>query len=89
MMVMMSLSVCAQKPVKAANSKEQCTAMTTKNARCKLKVVDGKKFCPVHIGKDAKTYQCKATTKNGTRCSRAAVKGKNGYCTQHYTAKKK
>ena len=89
MMVMVSLSACAQKPQKATNSKEQCTAITQKNVRCKLKVVKGEKYCSTHLGKETKVVQCKATTQKGVRCTRPAVKGKYGYCTQHYNNKKK
>lgn len=89
MMVTIALSACAQKPQKATNTKNQCTAMTAKNTRCKLKAVEGKKLCSVHMKQAAqKPAQCKAKTQKGTQCSRPAVKGKNGYCTQHYNNKK-
>lgn len=85
--MMASTPAMAQKPEKASNDKERCQAKTQKGERCKLKVVDGSKFCSVHYAKSSKASLCKATTKKGTRCSRAA--GKSGYCTQHEQMKKK
>lgn len=37
------------KPEKAANDTERCRATTKKGTRCKLKVVNGTRYCPVHI----------------------------------------
>ena len=76
----------AKKPLKAKNVKEQCEAITQKGERCKLKVVGGSKYCTVHHSKNPNSAKCKATTKDGKRCSRAANKG--GYCSQHYSMKK-
>lgn len=36
------------KPDVAENSFEQCQGITKKGTRCKLKVVDGSKFCNIH-----------------------------------------
>lgn len=36
------------KPEKAANDAERCRATTKKGTRCKLKVVAGTRYCPVH-----------------------------------------
>lgn len=83
---LIGMPVMAQKPNVASNNKERCQAKTKKGERCKLKVIEGSKFCSVHNAKDAKSTICKAITKKGTRCTRAAVKG--GYCTQHYNLKK-
>lgn len=87
MFLMCAFAVNAQKPKKAESEKTQCVAITTKGNRCKLEVVEGFKYCSVHIGQDAKVNKCKATTRNGNQCSRAA--SKNGYCTQHYKLSKK
>lgn len=77
----------AQKSTKASNNKERCQATTQKGERCKLRVVDGSKYCSVHRGNNPKGAKCKAITQSGIRCSRAAVQG--GYCSQHATMKKK
>lgn len=77
----------AQKPEKATSPKTQCKATTQKGTRCKLKVADGSKYCPVHSSNNASTAQCKAKTKEGKRCSRAATK--RGYCAQHFNMKDK
>lgn len=76
----------AAKPQKANSDKERCHATTQKGERCKLKVVDGSKYCATHNTKNPKSTKCKATTQKGVRCSRTAVK--NGYCQQHYDLKK-
>lgn len=81
-----AVPVLAQKPAKASNDKERCHATTQKGERCKLKVVDGSKYCATHNTKNPNSAKCKATTKAGTRCTRAAVK--SGYCKQHYEMKK-
>lgn len=74
-------SSCSGKPEVASCDEERCEAMTQKGERCKLKVVDGSSYCPVHYAKDDYVPQCKATTKKGSRCSRPA--NDDGYCTQH------
>jgi len=80
-----SPSYASKKPEKAKSEKTQCVATTKKGNRCKLEVVEGSKYCPVHYAQDPNAEKCKAMTKKGTRCTRAAKV--NGYCTQH--AKKK
>ena len=39
------------KPEKAASDAMRCRATTKKGTRCKLKVVSGSQYCPVHIKK--------------------------------------
>ena len=36
------------KPIKASNDRERCTANTQNGTRCKLKVISGTRFCPIH-----------------------------------------
>lgn len=36
------------KPQKASSNKDRCSATTKKGTRCKLKVVAGTRYCPVH-----------------------------------------
>ncbi len=82
---LMAAPAMAQKPATASSDKERCQATTQKGERCKLKVLDGSKYCSVHNAKNPKGAKCKATTQEGKRCTRAA--NKNGYCAQHYKMK--
>ena len=36
------------RPVKAQNNQERCLATTKKGTRCKLKIIDGTRYCPIH-----------------------------------------
>lgn len=36
------------KPVKASNDTDRCKAITKKSTRCKLRVIRGSKYCPIH-----------------------------------------
>lgn len=81
MSMTLSSPLYAKKPEKAKSEKIQCIATTKKGTRCKLEVIEGRKYCKVHIGNDTSVEKCKATTKKGTRCTRAAKV--NGYCTQY------
>lgn len=37
------------RPEKAVNDFERCQAKTKAGARCKLKVISGRSYCPIHI----------------------------------------
>ena len=66
-------------------SQVRCEAITQKGTRCKNKALERNKYCRVHQAKDANVAQCKAKTKSGMRCSKAAKT--MGFCTQHYKMK--
>lgn len=36
------------KPVKASNDTDRCKAITKKGTRCKLRIIRGSKYCPIH-----------------------------------------
>ena len=36
------------KPLKASNDRERCIVTTQQGTRCKLKVISGTRFCPIH-----------------------------------------
>jgi len=36
------------KPVKASNDRERCQSTTRQGTRCKLKIIDGTRYCPIH-----------------------------------------
>lgn len=63
-------------------SQVRCEAITKKGTRCKNMALERSKYCRVHQANDPKVKQCKAKTKSGMRCSRAAKT--SGYCQQHY-----
>ena len=76
------LSFPAQNVSAQGHPKKQCAATTPKGTRCKNNALKNSKFCQVHQAKDPKIQQCKAKTKSGKRCSRAAKTAE--YCQQHY-----
>lgn len=63
-----------------------CTAVTQKKERCKLKCVSGTKFCKRHTTKTAVPTQtenkCSAMTKKKERCKLNCVSGTN-FCKRH------
>lgn len=85
--LMSAAPVHADKPEKAKTEKTRCQATTQEGTRCKLKAIEGTKYCAVHKNKHNNGPRCKATTQKGTRCKRPAVK--QGYCTQHLKQQKK
>jgi len=67
-------------PCAACKSCNYCKHCKVEGGTCGVCVKGGDKK-PVKEKSPAKSGQCKATTKKGTRCSRAAKA--SGYCWQH------
>ena len=75
-----------QKKEKKEGKKEIKCIAVTKDGRCGLPVIPGKKYCTVHQKvkqrEDGKEVKCKAVRTNGEPCNMMTT-AKSGYCVYH------